>query len=630
MRRPGWPLLVCGLVALGAIFGASLSGLSSRFLGLEYVDHYGTQWFYWFAEQSLVEWRSPGHTDLFFHPYGKDIYAHTGANVLDAVVAIPFRQLFGHVLGYNLFVLTGLVAAALAFRRLATEFTDDPVALAVGAVLFACSPYVLYELRDGRPTQALLITLPLFLRQAWRTGQTPGLRAPLAGGGWLALTGHIYWFYAFFGGLAALFLGLWRTVCPPPGAGPRGHVLVRYALMGGTAILLCLPVALPLVLQTAQGQDVPGLLDVQAWTWQQLTPITEQGELIGIFSWQPSWGSAGLYRVASDGTQHFLPSYPLVSWAALVAVALWCWRPGRLDRGGAVAVALPCMLLACGPLLLWGHEHVINPFWASWMLGVRFLRRLWWPSRAMAIPVIVIALCVVAVLTAVRTQGRGAQAAVALLLAGLWGHDLRQLGLAPFPTWSAAIPAGYQCLADGGDQALIELPYSWTQAHLYYQVAHGRPILGGMLENNDVFTPAESASLRTDNSYLQALLGVARLGGEPAAWTPADRQALHDLGYGYVVVQKDAYLQGGGVAQSVITARRTRLRRMQKDLLAMTGPPLYEDARVALYAPWGDALPCDPATLVPDERPGEGEVLFNTLLQVPAEATRIQPMFGDP
>ncbi len=632
MSRGRIIVLTFALAAFVALFGASLGTLDDSFLGLEYVDHYGTQWFYWFAERTLFEWTSPAWTDLFFHPYGKDIYRHTGANVLDAYLAVPFRLIFGKVLGYNLFVLAGLAASGWAFSRLAREFTEDTVALGVGAVLFACSPYVLYELREGRPTQALMVTLPLFLLHGWRCGLRPGWRDPVLAGLWLAATGLWYWFYAFFGGLALLGLGGWRILRPPEHAGTRLQVLVRHGVVAVVAVGLCLPVALPIVLETAgQGQDVPGLLDVTRWTWSRLAPVTEQGSAVGIFNWQPLWGSAGLYTLEENGVERFLPCHRLVSLAALLVVALWAWRPGRLDRGSWLALTLPCLLMATGPLILIGHEYVINPFWGAWMIAVDFLRRLWWPSRAVAIPVITVALAATVVLAGVGRRDWRLQLACALALGGLWFHQLHDAELAPFPTWDAAVPAGYRCLAEGGDEALIELPYSWTQGHLYYQVEHGRPILGGMLENNLVFTPEESVTLRTQNSFVLALLMVAKLEGEVAGWTLADKREVRDLGYGFVVLQKDAYaLRVLPEAGLIATARRTRLRRMERDLDEMVGDPIYEDERIAIFAPWGDPLPCDPSTIEPDLESGSRHVVYNTLLTISKDEAAIGPLFDGP
>ena len=136
-------LVVGALVA--ALFLGTLTTLATRFLGIEYVDHYGTQWFYWFAEHQLRTGEGFGHSDLMFFPYGKDIYLHTGANVLDAILAVPFRALLGSVLGYNLFVIAGLMVSAWAFFKLALDFTEDRNAALIGAGLVTLSPFVLSE-----------------------------------------------------------------------------------------------------------------------------------------------------------------------------------------------------------------------------------------------------------------------------------------------------------------------------------------------------------------------------------------------------------------------------------------------------------------------------------------------------
>ena len=49
--------------------------------------------------------------------------------------------------------------------------------------------------------------------------------------------------------------------------------------------------------------------------------------------------------------------------------------------------------------------------------------------------------------------------------------------------------------------------------------------------------------------------------------------------------------------------RGTRLRRLTKRLRELVGTPFYEDARVAIYAPWGDPPTCDPETIEQDDQP---------------------------
>ena len=97
---PHMGVLVASLLALAA-WGPLLPSLAEGYIGVEYVDGFGTQWFYWFVERGVRSLEPMGHTDLFFYPWGKDIFAHTGTNILDAVFAVPFRMLLGEVLGYN-------------------------------------------------------------------------------------------------------------------------------------------------------------------------------------------------------------------------------------------------------------------------------------------------------------------------------------------------------------------------------------------------------------------------------------------------------------------------------------------------------------------------------------------------
>ena len=90
---PSWlvPVLVVGL-AVGAV--SACIGHPDLVIG-DGVDLFGTFWFYWFIGDCIEHLRDPSFTDLMFHPLGKEIFAHTGNNFVDAVAAQPFRLLFG-------------------------------------------------------------------------------------------------------------------------------------------------------------------------------------------------------------------------------------------------------------------------------------------------------------------------------------------------------------------------------------------------------------------------------------------------------------------------------------------------------------------------------------------------------
>ena len=169
--EPTWlkwlgPVLVLVLVA--AWLGPALPRLGSHLLGVEYVDHYGTQWFYWYAGQVLSGAQSIGHTDLFFYPWGKDIYGHTGSNLVDAFLAWPLLKLLGNVAGYNVFVVVIVATNLWGAARLAGRFTDSALARWTAGALFALQPYVVNELVEGRPTQALLLFALLFTERLLR------------------------------------------------------------------------------------------------------------------------------------------------------------------------------------------------------------------------------------------------------------------------------------------------------------------------------------------------------------------------------------------------------------------------------------------------------------------------------
>lgn len=579
--------------------------LDSRFLGVEYVDHYGTQWFYWYAGEILEGAQRAAHTDLFFYPWGKDVYGHTGSNLVDAWLAQPLLALWGQVEGYNLFLLVLMVTNGLAAARLAARFTADPLARWVVALIFTFQPYLLNELVEGRPTQLLMAFVVLFFERFLALLEPRGgWGAAVAAGVLLALTGYTYWYYAIFAGIAAVVIGLWTAVRLGRGAlGP----LLRAAVAAAVALALVLPVALPMLGTTAAGA-LPGLLDVAAWS-EITVPLTREGQLIGIHMWQPFVGTTGFWMTSLSGSEQFIPRLDPLPFALVLPLLVILLRPGGLPRGPILAACLAVTVLAFGPIVMFGNIAVDNPVF-RWALELfPPMQRLWWPGRAFAIVGIFAPLGAIPLLEAFaseRARGAAAVALLALLVGSLVRHDLL-----PATSWDATVPAGYQCLATGPKGAVIDLPYAFTQGHLYYQTAHGRPILGGMLEDNPVFTPTELTALRASNRFVQVLTeGPPASGFDPATIPAADREAIHTLGYEYVVLQLDAYRERealGGMA-GVILDIRVRSVRRSFDLLL--GPPVYQDKRTVIWAPWGAEPPCDRTTFaVDDETPGRTDVL---------------------
>ncbi|MDP6935139.1 MAG: hypothetical protein QGG40_19625, partial [Myxococcota bacterium] len=210
---------------VGTIFGPALQVMGERFLGYQDVDAFGTQWFYWYVGTFLGDGRALGHTDLFFFPFGKDIYRHTGFNIMDALVALPFLRVLGPVPGYNAFCVFAMLLNGAAAWKLLTHVVDreemlsggagagSRVACLVGTALYALNPFLLSELLEGRATQVFQPFVPLFFLFLFRQADdAPAEQGPL----WprwkdaifaslcLSITAVTYWFYGLFCGVAAI------------------------------------------------------------------------------------------------------------------------------------------------------------------------------------------------------------------------------------------------------------------------------------------------------------------------------------------------------------------------------------------------------------------------------------------
>lgn len=621
--------LLCALIL--PMFLPVLPQLAGAFLGVEFVDHYGTQWFYWFVERALVDGDSLLWTDRFFYPIGKDIYEHTGANVLDAVAAQPFRWLLGPVAGYNAFVLVMLALSGLSIYRLSLAVTGDTTASSAAGVLAACSPFVLQELVEGRAMQSILIFPALTLLMAWRCGVQHGWRWSLLGGIFLALCGYQYWYYALFGGLIVLALAAVRIARPIPEAGSRFQIFTRYGLMGAVALVLCAPAAWPLAARMQAGGAVPGAMDTATWGLTTVSTLTASGEEAGLFLWQPLRGTFGYYTLLEDGAGQIGERQSGTTIVESLVILIGAMLLPRGRRGAVMAMVVAGALLATGPVLMLGDGYIGNPVYIALTNAVGVMRRLWWPGRAYAFMVLLYGIGAAVILSRLARHGPWTQRGGALLLAAATLHGLSGRQLLPFPTWDATIPAGFRCLADGGEGGVLHLPFNWTQGHLYYQTAHGRPMLGGMRDEQDMFVPEEWREFRDGNTAVSSLIRASDSPGPRLHWRDEDLDALEDLGFEFVALRLDAFEpESPDLSDLVRISTRNQRRRLRMALGEAFGVPVYADARTELYSPWGAPSPCGSAGVEPDTAPeGSPNPFLATGLSKDTVQITVWPLLSD-
>ena len=548
---------------LGALLGVALlarvwAAPTASLAGAEFLDAMGTQWFYAYPGWALDGRTGWASTELLFHPWGKEVFLHTGGNLLDAVLAMPLRAVFGPILGYNLFLVALCAFNAFAAARFAAAWGLRRPAQLVAAALFVLAPYHLYELEWGRPTQALTGFIPLalaLLRE--RRGASAGVC--------IALAGWTYWYGGIVLGFAAAALLI--VELREPG---RRATLRAWGVAAAVSLALVAPAAVPMLAALDAGQ-VPGLLTVADGG---LATQTEQGDVQGQFA----LNVLGQLRVETpDG---FAETHRLVPPLALVFVLAGAAALGRRALGPLVVVLVGATL-AVGPAFRAGELWLDNPAYLALVEHVDLFRRWWWPVRATVLVVLGAAVLAGGALQRLR---HGPWLGLPLAVAWCWGS-------APLSAWDADPGDALRCLADAPDGAVIDLPLVKDQRHLWDQVTHDKPQLGGMLSRKADFGAGEVDAWLDRNAFAEDLVQVGAGDYTRSAEERPGRQELLDLGYRYLVVRVRAYerpTSDGGV--------RSDYARLERALSNRLGPPATKDDghdnAVAVWTLDGSSLSC--------------------------------------
>ncbi len=596
---PALEIASYALVAFGAAAGAMLS--SGHVIG-DGVDMFGTFWFYWWILDCLENLRDPSFTNLMFFPLGKDIFAHTGNNFVDAVVAAPIQALLGFPRYQPVFVAVLLFGNALAFRPLARARLGGWAAWGA-TLLWTTNPYVLFECMTGRFTQAMLWFLPgavlAFLRVGERAtaGERPWGQAALAG----VLTGlqaWTYWFMGYFMALAFVWLALvdlWRSRARP-------RLLGAYAFAGAVCVLTVAPALVAMGRRAAAGA-VPGLVGGESGV------LGNPGKLDNNVG-----ADLHSYRLMETTGQ---PMFGTFVWG-LGALALLLW--GR-DRVRWVGVALLGLLFALGPALpdVFGQRLVMPHYLLAYNV-LPYFDRLWFPYRLLSVVMFAVTLGIGTVLA--RVEGRiGPRAAVVagvLALANL----LEQNGNLAYPILHREFtpPALYRWIGEE-EGALIELPIGLSRVSIAWQPVHQQPTWGGMGENARILWP-KGFDKQSKTSFAKFLIASTRNPTAARGLKPLDRDrvVLIEQGFRWVVMDRqlvdsearrsEALMGPGKIDKDVLVFAATEA------LIEKLGQPVAADGALLAWDLWGKAsapaaLQVEPSDLTtrtwPEERPPEYE-----------------------
>lgn len=480
-RRAGTLVAVVAsyLLVAGIIVGPSAIAENGEVAGVG-VDLPGTLWIHWWIRTTVEHLQLPVTTDLLFYPDGKNFFHDTGANYIDAWLGVPLQWLFGVPNFLDALDLVILVGNAMAMRLLARELTGgaSPWADWAAGVAFEICPFVVMQVGEGRPTQALLWFGVLGTRHLlrlrhgrWKDGLLFGL--------YVALQALTYWYMAYFLVFALLPLAL-REV-----AGAPKVVARQLAVAIGVTLAITAPFLVGI--HSALGA----------------------GEVLrtGWASWSES--------PAAEPTRWMLTLASLASASVLATsgLGLLAWRQTwPLFAGVAV-----CCLIAVGARLEVAGVEIQNPVYIFCWDHLPLFSRLGFPERVHAGTFQLLAMILAIGLARLDLVWSG--------LAGpVFVGEMLWRAMVPVQTTACGIPPGADLIAEQKG-AVIHLPFGANEDAMLYQTRHGQPIFGGMGEREpDLRPPGFEA--RLENDFVRMLAGTLNDREPPIAYTPKDREAI--------------------------------------------------------------------------------------------------------
>ncbi|MGC6507104.1 MAG: hypothetical protein ACON4U_01755 [Myxococcota bacterium] len=550
----GWGAMVMLILLLigPAILNAEVIG--------DGVDLHGTIWFYGWIYDCINSLKNPSFTDQFYYPYGKDIFAHTGNNFVDAVLFYPFRLCLDYPYNYLIFIAFILILNCFSLNKLLRNFIGSSTVIWSATLFMLSSPFVLFELIAGRPTQACLFATPMAMLQLIEILNGDfRIRRAIYLGFWVALQGYIYWFYGYFlvGVLSMLYLSH-RQI--------HGVNRWRIIMSMSLSILVCLICVGPMVwgmLGRLEHELVPGMSNF---------PV-EFGSLPNLQN-NVQTTLHGILQLEGD-TQ---PVFTVLPWG--FGLLLTVFHPKtRWNWGLALCFTL---IASVGPVLELGEHSILNyPYlWAYHYLP--FYGRLWFPYRwvSMSTIIIVVGTAIVVEHWANKHVIRihPVSIVVPFLLAA---PQLASHKMLPLESVSLNTPSIYMEMAKHGG-ALIELPIGISKPSLAYQADHHMPTFGGMGENARIFSPPGHLK-RLQNGFIRYLRNVVSHPKDARKFNSFQLQRLTDQGYRFVVLDR-ALAEAYATLNEDASIRNRRPFEVQEMLSQQLGKPWAIENRYIVWA----------------------------------------------
>lgn len=489
-----------------------------RLVASRQSDGYIDMLMFWYAKEGKLQqpW-----THALFYPDGVPLGPEKAqAYLLVPYLSIPLQWFLPLPVVFNFLLAFFFTASGTALHALVRQLGLSASAAFTAGALFVLSPAYLSELSHGIPENLSVQWVLLFILLGLRARETP-TRVNIYGSGvCLALAWLTSW---YSGAIALVFMPLLPLRRLLPGIVLAILLLLwpmRHALHPSTVDNQGRGFDLALARQVM----AEGLKSTPTITGRHLrnTPPAVFEQMASLQVLRNSADLGGwLDRHRAARLRDVLPGVLLVALALLGLLTspsrAWPWA----------ALALVSLYVSLGPVILWRGDWVV-PSPLSWLYEHVPLMARMRPVRFI-LPT-TICLSVLSAYGFPRLTSKAGATVLAMLLIGLSWAEVSWIQVSSYrivPT-DATIPAAYEELGrEHAGEGMIDLPILFSDVdggrHLYYQVAHQRPML------NYDFVALDSLQRLGRRAHDNSLIGA--LLGEAVPIERADVQRLTDQGF---------------------------------------------------------------------------------------------------
>ncbi|MEC7987910.1 MAG: hypothetical protein VX278_22270 [Myxococcota bacterium] len=489
------------------------------------------------------------------YPIGFPQASTNGGNSLEMIASGLLRFFYAWPKWFGLSHYIWIPLNTLSFVVLGRYLWQNWYGSIAAGLTWSILPFTIEFMRFGRLTQTVQFGLPIATLGFLLLVEKGGRRAVWALGLGMIMCAWSYWFFA-------IFMVVLSPIFLIYGSNKRDSHRIQKEIQTGAFLFFVgiTPLLLMVYAPVLQGKDMPK------------APVSTAAI-------SPLFPDA--LRLFGEGATLISDVVPITLIACLL---VGFWKAKR--RILWLSLTFVSFFFAMGPALKAQGMIWIFPYYYLWK-GVPTLNRLLHPERWLLVGGLF--LVVLSMDGLVRWSKRNHALKILVLCLPLCLlYELNTKETLPLKTWKFNVPEVWKILAAEEEGGIISVPVMNSQLNSRYQPFHGKPLLGGMVENQPWNYPKPYMEFVQGNGLLMALFALSKDAPKPFEVYAEDLEELREKGFRYIVYDKASWdrLSYHKVMWNQIQRNQSRHIRYLKDAL---GEPAYTttDGDFIWYLPSG-------------------------------------------